>query len=96
MARGVLTDKLKKLYLELTGKEVTLSRLRLMPYLIYTLSGNTELNRIKLSVEESNNILDWISDGYNISTQPKLIVTEEFYNIICKILLVGYMEDVVI
>lgn len=99
--RGMLTEKASKLYLDLTGKELTVRKLRLFPYLMDTLLNSHKIDPRHINNEESVILRSWESEGYislKRSHSEQSIVVEilnyDFYKMMSEILFVSYVNIV--
>lgn len=96
--RGCLTEKAKKISIELFGREIGQFELRLFPYLDYCLKNGGILNVFKLSTEELFYILN--NEDIKITEKSidgkdyelKITVTKEFYDIMQEFLWECYVE----
>lgn len=96
MGRGALTDGVKVLSKELMGYEITVTELRLMPYVQYCLLDDENLKLRHISVKDDGILADWIEKDYikhpfGSFEGEKFSVSPEFYDIMCKILKLGYV-----
>ncbi len=101
--RGQLTDRIKEKSKSLFGYEISQMELKLIPYLVYTLSNNQQLSRQLIRVEEIEILSKWKKKGYildgvtdcgrpKISEGERLKVTKEFWDIMNEIIYLGYVD----
>ena len=89
--RGQLTDRIKEKSIELLGYEITQTELRLMVYMQYVMVNEQRIERNRVNNEELDIILKWSEMGY-VKDYFKLSITKEFWNIICEIIYLGYVD----
>ena len=90
--RGQLTDRVKARSIELFGYEITQDELRLLPYLQYVMVNEQKITRGKINPEERDIISDWVAKGYIGSSSSKMKVSKEFWDIMCEIIYLGYVD----
>ena len=90
--RGQLTDEIKEKSKILLGYEITQTELRLMPYIQYVMLNEKKINPVKISQEERNILNKWRQLGYIDDGAPSLTITKEFWNIICELIFLGYVD----
>lgn len=95
MARGRLTDEVKELSMELLGYEITVRGLRLLPYIMLCLTDNINIDIARVSNEERAILLQWKKEGRLLDPASNFSVSSEFYDIICKLLKIGYCLDMI-
>lgn len=80
------------------GFDGTVKELRLLPYVISRLLDNKPLVAEHLNGDEFVILCNWVDKGWIVSEDflKKLIVTDDFFNKMVKVLKLGYLEDVVI
>ena len=96
MARGTLTKEVKKLSKELLGYEITVRELRMMPYIMYCLLDNCNIDPNKVNSEERAILMKWQKEERLSSPSSNFMVSAEFYDIICQILKIGYCSDCIL
>ena len=90
--RGQLTERIKVKSKELLGYEIDIIELRLMPYIQYVMT-----NEQKIKIECCNNddrviLRKWKDAGYIEGGASGLMITKEFWDIICEIIFLGYVD----
>lgn len=90
MARGVLTSEVKALSKELLGYEITVTELRLLPYIMTCLMDNNCIGPAHVNSKDRAVFAKWKREGRLFDPSSDLTVSPEFYDIICKILKIGY------
>ena len=90
--RGQLTDRIKKKSKELFGYEINKTELRLMPYIQYVMTNNQKIDTNYINSEEREILSKWREAGYIEGGASGLKITEEFWNIICAIIMLGYVD----
>lgn len=101
--RGALTQRVKDKSKELMGYEISLPELRLIPYLLYTLANDQRLEPKCISDTEQIILYSWVEKGYildgvtkggrpMISNGVYLKVSKEFYDIMCELLYLAYVD----
>lgn len=95
MARGMLTDEVKALSKELFGYEITVKEFRLLPYIQYCIMNGESIACNKSNADEWAILMKWQEEGRLDSPSSNLKVSSNFYDIMCKILKIGYCSDVI-
>lgn len=91
-SRGKLTERIKLKSLELLGYEITMRELRLMPYVQSVMVNSQRLDPNKINGEERRIISKWRGQGHIEGGASGMRITEEFWNIICEIIRLGYVD----
>ena len=90
--RGNLTKRIKVKSKELLGYEITQIELRLMPYVL-TVMMNAQKIEIRHCNQDDRDILQkWRKAGHIEGGAYGLQITEDFWNIICEIVRLGYVD----
>ncbi len=95
MARGKLTDEVKALSKELFGYEITVTELRLLPYIHSCLVDNQDIDRAHINQADRKIMSKWRDEGRMNTPTSNLVVTSAFYDIICEMLKLGYCSDMI-
>ena len=95
MSRGVLTDSVKELSLELFGYEITVKELRLLPYILDCLLNNRNVDPNKIDQTEREIMSKWRDEGRMKDPASGLTVTPEFYDMICIVVKIGYCSSMI-
>ncbi len=90
--RGQLTDRIKVKSKELLGYEIDQIELRLMPYIQYIMVNEQKLDLNHINTEERKIIQRWKKLEHIQGGASGLGITKEFWNIICEIILLGYVD----
>jgi len=91
--RGQLTQRIKNKSKELLGYEISQVELRFIPYLDYLNTNNEKLQPIKINQEEREILSKWKDKGYLTGgASSKIQFGKEFYDIVKKILYLGYVD----
>ena len=90
--RGQLTDRIKKKSFELLGYEIGVRELRLIPYIQYVMVNKQKLEIRKINQEEREILSKWRKAGHIEGGASGLKITKEFWNIICEIMFLGYVD----
>ena len=91
--RGQLTDKIQELAKQYLGREISITELRLYPYIDYCIKNGgymdrSKINRAELEILHSYDCitqLERLSSGY-------VCVSKEFYDFIQQVLWESYVE----
>jgi len=90
--RGNLTKRIKVKSKELLGYEITQRELRLMPYVQYVMVNDQKID-IRHCHQDDREVLEkWRKAGHIEGGASGLQITEEFWNIICEIIRLGYVD----
>jgi len=90
--RGQLTNRIKAKSKELLGYEITQKELRLMPYILYTMQNEQKIEIHKIDPEERKILKKWKSEDHIEGGASGLRITKEFWNILCEIVFLGYVD----
>lgn len=90
--RGQLTQRIKDKSLELLGREINQKELRLMPYVQYVMTNSQKIDIRHINAEEREILSKWRKAGYIEGGASGLQITEEFWNAICEIIRLGYVD----
>jgi len=100
MARGVLTDEVKRVSVEQLDYEISRDELRLMPYVQYCIMNTGTIGRTHINRDENRILNDWERKGFiqldSDSQGHDVFFTKKFYQAIYEILMVGYCSDYII
>ncbi len=91
-SRGVLTKRIKEKSVELLGYEMDKIEFRLMPYLHYVMSNDQKIDIIRISEKEREILSKWRKTGYIEGGASGLSITREFWDIMCEIVFLGYVD----
>ena len=91
-SRGQLTQRIKDKSIELLGYEIGVRELRLMPYIMYVMVNEQKIEPDKINQEERDILAEWKQAGHIEGGINGLRITTEFWNIICEIVRLGYVD----
>ncbi len=74
------------------GYEINQTELRLMPYIQYTMVNTQKIDIRSINSEERKILTKWREKGYIEGGAGGLNITKEFWNIICRIIMLGYVD----
>lgn len=89
--RGQLTDRIKQKSVELLGYEIDRTELRLMVHLQYIMTNEQRIVTRNVNNEELEVLKKWVELGY-VKDSFKVTITKEFWDIICEIIYLGYVD----
>lgn len=90
--RGKLTERIKAKSKELLGYEISVRELRLMPYVLTCMMNDQRIDPRKVSGEERDILATWRQKGWIEGGAGGLGVTIDFWNAICEIVRLGYVD----
>ena len=90
--RGQLTDRIKKKSKELLGYEIDRIELRLMPYIQHVMTNEQKIDVNHINQQEREILKKWREAGHIEGGASGLRITEEFWNIVCEIVRLGYVD----
>lgn len=90
--RGSLTERIKAKSKELLGYEITQAELRLMPYIQYVMVNDQRISIRHCNQDDRDILKKWREAGHIEGGASGLQITEEFWNIICEIVRLGYVD----
>ena len=64
MSRGMITDEIKQKSIELLGYEVSQQELRLIPYVMYCLVNDDNIDMRKVNNAEREILMKWKEKGF--------------------------------
>lgn len=91
-SRGELTERIKEKSKELLGYEIGTEELRFMPYIQYTMVNDQRLDPHHISPEERDILSKWRKKEFIEGGASDLSVTKEFWDILCEIIFLGYVD----
>lgn len=89
--RGALTNNIKAKSKELLGYEISLTELRLMPYVQFVMTNEQRIDPTKINQKERAILSYWREKGYIEGGAGGLAITKEFWDAMCEILFLGYV-----
>lgn len=90
--RGALTNRIKKKSKELLGYEIGVTELRLMPYVLNVMMNAQRIEPRRCNQDDREILQKWRNAGHIEDGASGLQITEEFWNIICEIVRLGYVD----
>ena len=90
--RGNLTKRIKVKSKELLGYEITQTELRLMPYVQYVMVNDQKIDVRHCNQADREILEKWRKAGHIEGGASGLQITEEFWNILCEIIRLGYVD----
>ena len=90
--RGQLTERIKEKSKELLGYEISKQELRLIPYIQYVMVNEQKLKIELINAEEREILSKWRKKGHIEGGVGGLNITREFWDIICEIIFLGYVD----
>ena len=90
--RGQITDRIREKSFELLGYEIGQTELRLMPYVLTVMMNDQKIDPRKCNQDDREILQRWREAGHIEGGASGLQITEEFWNIICEIVRLGYVD----
>jgi hypothetical protein len=90
--REQLTEEIKKRSKELLGYEIDRTELRLMPYILTVMMNTQKIDPAKVNQEDREILSKWRAAGHIEGGASGLRITVDFWNIICEIVRMGYVD----
>lgn len=90
--RGQLTRRIKEKSQELLGYEMDQTELRLMPYIMYVMVNKQRIELEKINSADRAILSKWREAGHIEGGAGGLRITQEFWNILCEIVRLGYVD----
>jgi hypothetical protein len=90
--RGQLTDRIKAKSVELLGYEMDKTELRLMPYIQYVMVNEQRIKPEHCNGDDRAILAKWREAGHIEGGASGLAITQDFWNIICEIVFLGYVD----
>jgi hypothetical protein len=90
--RGQLTERIKQRSKELLGYEIGVVELRLMPYVQYVMMNDQRIDRQKVNQADRDILAKWRKAGHIDGGAGGLQITRAFWDIICDICFLGYID----
>ena len=93
MARGTLSESVKKKSKELFGYEMDQTELRFLPHFQYVMMNDQRINIQQVNAEEMQIIDKWIDAGYIIVAIKGMTITKYFWDKMNEILYIAYIKQ---
>jgi|SRR3989344_398829 len=90
--RGMLTERIKTKSKELMDREIDTAELRLMAYAQYVMCNEQKIDLRKINQEEREILQKWREAGYMDGGASGMQITREFWDILCEIIFLGYVD----
>ena len=90
--RGQLTERIKVKSKELMGREIDTTELRLMAYAQYVMCNDQRIDPRHCNQEDREVLKKWRDAGYIEGGASGMTITREFWNILCEIIFLGYVD----
>jgi len=89
--RGELTHEINDKAKELIGRELSLTELRLIPYIQYVMVNERKIDPRKCNEDDRKILQKWRKEGYIEGGASGLAITKEFWDFMCEILFIAYV-----
>ena len=93
MGRGMLTQEIRQLAMELLGKDISTTELRLMPYVQSVMVNEQRLDPNRINTEERTILSDWRNRGWIDGGCTQLFVSKFFWDAISDIIYMRYVNN---
>lgn len=90
--RGCVTERIKEKSIELLGYEIDTVELRLMPYVLTVMMNEQRIKPRHCNQDDREILQKWRNAGHIEGGASGLQITEEFWNILCEIVRLGYVD----
>ena len=90
--RGQLTKKVKAQAKELLGWDIDVTELRLMPYVQYVMVNDQRIDPRHCNQADREILSKWRKAGHIEGGASGLRITKEFWNILCEMLFIAYVD----
>ena len=90
--RGQLTNRIKQESKKLLGYEIGIEELRLMPYILFVMQNEQRIDPNKLNRDDRAILSKWRKAKHIEGGASGLGITEQFWNILCRIVFLGYVD----
>ncbi len=90
--RGELTQRIKEASKKFMGVPLTRTELRLIPYLSFVMTNGQKLEPRKINPEERIILAKFKARGYLEGGASGMRITKEFWDFMCEILFLGYVD----
>ena len=90
--RGQLTNRIKTKSKELFGYEISEIELHLMAYIQYVMVNDQRIEPRKINSGERTILAKWKKKNYIEGGALGLAITKEFWDVICEIVFLGYVD----
>lgn len=95
--RGQITEEVKNVCIELFGNELTRDELYMLPYIQYCVMNRGIMDASKINGEDRKILSAWEKAGYlnrhmTLDGRIHISVTKEFWDKMCEVLFVSYVD----
>jgi len=95
--RGALTRRVADMSKKTLGYEITLTELRLMPYIQYRAMNERTISWPQVNDDETSVLRQWEDKGFlkidtNTARNPRFTLTKKFYDALSEILYLAYVD----
>ena len=90
--RGQLNAKVQEVARAFLSVPLTLTELRLIPYLQYVMVNEQKLDICKINSEERVILSKWKARNFIEGGASGMLITKEFWDFMCEILLYAYVD----
>ncbi len=91
--RGKLTKECQEIAKKHIGREITITELRLIPYIQYIMVNEQKIDPRKINTEEREIFMAWKKDGFAEGGMTGLYVTKKFWDFMCEIIFESYVGE---
>jgi hypothetical protein len=89
--RGALSPQIQELCKEFLGREISVTELRLMPYIDYVMKNDQRIDIRKVNQEDREVLSLLRKEGHIDGGASGLSITKEYYDFIQQVLWLGYV-----
>jgi len=90
--RGQLTEYVQLIATRKFGYEISVTELRLMPYIMHVMMNSQKLDPNKINEEERKILSHWKMEGFVIGGASGMEITKDFWDILCEIVFAAYVD----
>ena len=90
--RGQLTDRIAKKAREFFDYDINQTELRFLVYIQYYITNSHRLDKSTINSGEREILAKWRGLGYMGGTGLEITITKEFWDIICELVFLGYVD----
>lgn len=90
--RGQMTQAINDKAFELLGTYITQGELRLMPYVQYCVLNDQNIDPKRINQTEREMLSKWRERGWIEGGAADLAISKAFYDAICQLLWLGYVD----
>lgn len=90
--RGMLSTEVQEEARNQIGREITLTELRLLPYIQYVMMNDQKLEPRKVNQSEREVLTHWREEGFVTGGAGEMTITKEFWVFMCSVLFIAYVD----